>query len=439
MVPDYSRAVSFIAVLAALWVSLTAAFAAGTPRYALVIGNSSYSRFDPLPNPVRDASDFGGILAELGYRVTYALDADLPETMSIIRKFADKSQGPEPVIFYYSGHAVQMKGTNRLVPVDALMSDRNAAFSETVDLNAVFRILQKSPRPVIAILDASRSNILPDAVREMSGGPGLAELENGRDSFVAFAASPGKTATKADGRNSPFTTALLKAMRSPGRDVAAILEDVRRDVYQETAKKQMPWYVSSLEQPFVFAATAPLPPASSAAPDLAVGGDAAILGGDAAVAAPEAKSTDASATGASASTESATSEQPAATVTDIETAKAKQQAQRLRDINIASRKADKSLADRRRAEALAKRKTDAEARRQAAQQARQKASANSAKPVGKVKTGNRPGAMAYSLSIWSSGLMPHGVSSRKTPYGTLVCKVHFSGWEGTENRSCHWQ
>ena len=417
MVPKFSRAVVFIAFVSALSAWLPSAFAAGVNRYALVIGNSSYSRFDPLPNPVRDASDFGGILAELGYRVTYALDADLPETMSIIKKFADKSQGSEPVVFYYSGHAVQMKGTNRLVPVDALMSDRNAAFSETVDLNAIFRILQKTPRPVIAILDASRSNILPDAVREMSGGPGLAEFEGGRDSVVAFAAAPGRTAAKTDGRNSPFTGALLNAMRNPGRDVAALLEEVRKNVYQTTAKKQMPWYVSSLQGPFFFASAAP---ATIPAPVESTGGDAAILGAGKIE------------TGAA---EPGTSEQPSTPVTVTENAKVKAEMQRLRDVKIARKQADKALAEKRRADALAKRRADAQAKRQAAQ----KAAAKVAKPAEKVRSGNRPGALVYSYSVWSPGLISHGVSTKKTAYGTLVCKAHFSGWEGTENRSCRWQ
>ncbi|MBI3705962.1 MAG: caspase family protein, partial [Rhizobiales bacterium] len=49
-----------------------------------------------------------------------------------------------------------------------------------------------------------------------------------------------------DGENSPFTTALVKHIATPGLEINAMLTRVRADVFKATEGKQRPWTNSSL-------------------------------------------------------------------------------------------------------------------------------------------------------------------------------------------------
>src|SRR5262249_52208169 len=60
-------------------------------------------------------------------------------------------------------------------------------------------------------------------------------------------------AADGSGRNSPFTTALLKHIAEPGRSISDLMIEVRNEVIAETAGKQVPWDSSSLTDRFAFA------------------------------------------------------------------------------------------------------------------------------------------------------------------------------------------
>ncbi|TIL23272.1 MAG: caspase family protein, partial [Mesorhizobium sp.] len=79
-----------------------------------------------------------------------------------------------------------------------------------------------------------------------SVGRGLAKLGSGVGSLIAFATQPGNVAFDGSGRNSPFTTALLRHLGTPGQDITRDLVHVRRDVLEATYGKQVPWDNSSL-------------------------------------------------------------------------------------------------------------------------------------------------------------------------------------------------
>jgi hypothetical protein len=70
--------------------------------------------------------------------------------------------------------------------------------------------------------------------------------------LIAFATAPGRTAQDGDGLDSPFTTALLKHLDTPGLEVRQMLGLVRKDVREATAGKQVPWESSALEGSFYF-------------------------------------------------------------------------------------------------------------------------------------------------------------------------------------------
>jgi hypothetical protein len=94
---------------------------ASTPerRVALVIGNAAYQYTAPLHNPVNDAHDIALVLKDLQFQVILKTDATLETMAEAIFQFGERLKGGGVGLLYYSGHGMQVKGENYLIPVDA--------------------------------------------------------------------------------------------------------------------------------------------------------------------------------------------------------------------------------------------------------------------------------------------------------------------------------
>lgn len=236
------------------------------PRFALVIGNSSYQAVGVLPNPVRDAEAVRRLLDAAGFEVTTALDLDRDAMREAVRSFADRlaGQGADSVaLIYFAGHGVQVDGENYLLPVDADIGREADIPLAGVRLADVMATLDTVPsRTRIVILDACRNNPFDQAGTDI--GRGLAVVHAPAGSVVAYSTSPGATAEDGTGANSPFTAALVAAARRPGARIETILQDVRVAVHQATRGRQTPWEITALTEPFTFfpgSAEAAEPPA----------------------------------------------------------------------------------------------------------------------------------------------------------------------------------
>jgi uncharacterized caspase-like protein len=64
--------------------------------------------------------------------------------------------------------------------------------------------------------------------------------------MIAYATQPDNVALDGEGRNSPFTAALLKYIATPNLEISALMKRVRADVIAATHEKQVPWDHSSL-------------------------------------------------------------------------------------------------------------------------------------------------------------------------------------------------
>jgi uncharacterized caspase-like protein len=235
--------------------------AAAEKRVALVIGNSAYQHTAPLKNPSNDASDFAEKLRQLGFEVIDGTDLSKGEMEQRIRTFADKLVGADVGLFFYAGHGLQVDGRNFLAPVDAkLKSDTDLDF-EAVELNLVLKQLERNSRISVVFLDACRDNPLASNLakvgRSLDVGRGLARVDKAVGMMIAFSTQPGNIALDGDGRNSPFTGALLRHIATEGSTINDVMIDVRKDVLQVTNGKQVPWENSSLTGQFFFKPAAP--------------------------------------------------------------------------------------------------------------------------------------------------------------------------------------
>ena len=227
-------------------------------RVALVMGNSAYQHTGELTNPKNDAADIAAALKKLGFQVIDGFDLDKVAMERKLRDFARALAGADVGLLFYAGHGLQVAGVNYLVPVDAKLEDASGLDFELVRLDLVQRTMERETRTNILFLDACRNNPLARNLARAMGtrsaaiGRGLAQLEAGGGTLISYSTQPGNVALDGSGRNSPFAGALVKHIASPGIDVGALLIKVRRDVMQETQRRQVPWEHSALTDPFYF-------------------------------------------------------------------------------------------------------------------------------------------------------------------------------------------
>ncbi len=226
-------------------------------RVAFVVGNSAYQgRLGELRNPVNDATDIAARLEQLGFEVILATDLSLRAFRASLLSFATAIEGAETSLFFYAGHGVQVNDENHLIPVDARIDrDRNLS-DETITVNRIVGLMNQFTETSIVLLDACRDNPLTSDIPiggQVDGfGRGLARVRADGGSYIAFATAPGNVAYDGEGRNSPFTTALLNHISTPNIDIRLMMADVRRDVFAATQQRQLPWENNSLIGRFFF-------------------------------------------------------------------------------------------------------------------------------------------------------------------------------------------
>jgi hypothetical protein len=225
-------------------------------RVAMVVGNSAY-KSAPLQNPRHDAADMSNTLRALGFDVTTVQDASLRQLREATRRFEQAVTTADVALIFYAGHAVEAKGRNYLIPVDADVAREYELDDQAYDAQQWLAMLgdvqsRNTQRVNIVILDACRDNPMSRQWRSASRGLGRMDAPSG--TLLVYSTAPGKVAS--DGpkgqRNSPFTKSLLQSMQTPNVPVEQVLKDVRRRVLADTQGEQVPWENSSLVGDFVF-------------------------------------------------------------------------------------------------------------------------------------------------------------------------------------------
>jgi uncharacterized caspase-like protein len=252
--------------------------AAAEKRVALVIGNSGYLNAGKLANPANDAADAAKAFRKFGFEVILGTDLKRAAFQDKIRAFSHALSKADTALLFYAGHGLQVAGHNYLLPIDVkLGSERDIDF-EAISLDFILKQMEvdRDGKSNIVFLDACRDNPLSKNLARSMGtrsatvGKGLAEVQTGVGTFIAYSTQPGNVALDGQGRNSPFSAALKKRVMEPGRNLTAIMIDVRKDVLAATGGQQVPWDHSALTSEFFFQpgagrSTAPVQPAPSAA------------------------------------------------------------------------------------------------------------------------------------------------------------------------------
>lgn len=245
------RVAYLIPLVCCLLILFQGAGMAADRRVALVIGNGTYRNAPVLANPVGDAEAMAAMLRKAGFdSVDLRLNLDSLDLKRAIRSFLLAVKESDIAVVYFAGHGIEINGTNYVIPIDAKLKTDFDAEDEGLTLDRIIRAVEPARRLRLIILDACRDNpFLNKMQRTVSSrgiGAGLGKIEPEANTLVAYAARAGSVAEDGSGEHSPFTTALLAHLPTPGLDIRVAFGRVRDEVLRSTGGNQEPFVYGSL-------------------------------------------------------------------------------------------------------------------------------------------------------------------------------------------------
>jgi uncharacterized caspase-like protein len=219
-------------------------------RIALIIGNSNYKHAGLLGNPANDAAAIATLLKAAGFAsVDVRRDLGIAEMRQALGDFSEAAQDADMALLFYAGHGIEVDGTNYLIPVDARLARDFDVEDEAISLDRALRAIERAKRLRFVMLDACRDNPFTKTMRRTSRsvGRGLARVDAPMtDTLVAFSTEAGTVAADGDAAASPFTSALVRHLATPGLDLRIAFGRVRDEVMKSTNNRQRPFIYGSL-------------------------------------------------------------------------------------------------------------------------------------------------------------------------------------------------
>ncbi|HYC25857.1 MAG TPA: caspase family protein, partial [Roseiarcus sp.] len=240
------------AVCAIVFAAVCTSGALAERRVALVVGNAKYEHADTLANTINDATAMAAVFKRAGFDVVdLRQNIGVVEFKRAVREFLSASANADIAVVYYSGHGMEVGGTNYLIPVDAKLLSAYDVDDETVPLDRIILATQSARKLSLIILDACRENPFLRAEGSLPTTRSLASRlisvePTSADTLIAYAAKAGSLSYDGAGPNSPFTAALVKYIAEPGLDIRIALGKVRDDVLAATGNRQEPYVYGSL-------------------------------------------------------------------------------------------------------------------------------------------------------------------------------------------------
>ena len=237
--------------------------ASGARRLALVIGNQDYTS-GSLRNTIQDATVVAQALGHAGFAardVTLLKNLNATDLRGATRRFAASVREGDLVFIYYSGHGVEIRGTNYLLPVN-LPADATEDWAEDEAVSAqklLESVERAGARVRVLVLDACRDN--PLRPKDKSLQSGLAGME-GSGAMVLFATAAGRTAKD----NGIFAQQLATALQQPGVPLDDAFRTAAREVIRLTERAQIPAMYGLLEEEVVLVPPLPKEPPAPVLP-----------------------------------------------------------------------------------------------------------------------------------------------------------------------------
>jgi hypothetical protein len=224
-------------------------------RLALLLGNRSYPQPFDLPPIPKNLRDLEAALEQRGFKVTSALDLDLPAARRALDAFIAEAAASPPdatVFFYFSGHGVQVDASNLLLPAGLNPSATGELLqNSSVQLLAdvVRRLPARRDGMIIAVIDACRTGLRAGEVA------GLNQVEAPPGCLISFSTGAGKPAIApaVETQNTFYTGSLVKLMNSvPGQTTfPELMQLVRSDVRETMLNHPVAAIRQLAQDPFI--------------------------------------------------------------------------------------------------------------------------------------------------------------------------------------------
>lgn len=219
-------------------------------RVALVVGNSAYPS-GRLDNPKNDASAIAAAFTQLGFDVDLKTDASKADLDAAMKLFGNKADKADVAVLFYAGHGMAANGFNYLIPINAKPQSERDLKREMVKLDDAIDDMGNA-KVKLVFFDACRDNPLARSFSR-GGSRGLAAPAEATGTLISFATKHGNTAGDGEGEHSPYTEALLAALKNPTEEIHAMLrKQVQEAVKGKTGGKQEPWAYGNLNGDFYF-------------------------------------------------------------------------------------------------------------------------------------------------------------------------------------------
>ncbi len=224
---------------------ISAASAFGEKKVALVVGNQNYKN-SPLNNPKADAQAMVEKLKAMDFSIIECYDVDRATFLRQLRVFFNQLDKTDIALFYYSGHGVENKNTNYLIPVNEDIKSEDDLLVSAISLDFILdETAEHDCSKFVVILDACRNNPIKKSRGSSKGLVPVtpnATLEN----FIMYATAAGQTADDGSSNHSPFTAALLNHIDEDST-IQIIAQKVAKEVYAVTNQMQDPYTAGNLK------------------------------------------------------------------------------------------------------------------------------------------------------------------------------------------------
>jgi hypothetical protein len=192
--------------------------AAGAARIALLIGNRVYPEPFELPPAYKNVRDLSGALERRGFKVTSALDqnpAQLRATLQAFAKVAAESPPTSTILFYYTGHGMQVDAENLMLGSGVAPDSREDTLLGS-SLHLRRDVIDELPRRAggltIAVVDACRTSLRA----ALNATDGFNQVEAPIGCLIVFSTGAGKPAIApaVETLNTFYTASLVKLLVS---------------------------------------------------------------------------------------------------------------------------------------------------------------------------------------------------------------------------------
>ncbi len=219
-------------------------------RYALVIGNETYSHYKKNIPAKKDAELLYKTLLKLKFSTDIQINTNYQKMRLAIDTFINnlKKDTSNVGLFYYTGKSFQINNNNIFVPVEIMIKDESDFKNKTIDLKYLLNKLKEANNSFnIIILDVSRTNPFNLPVTSLN------QLKLPKNTFIIYSLSPGNSVYRERLDEKPFNTdfaiELSKAIQTRGLSIQQIDKRVRNILYK-IDDQQVTWSISNLNKDF---------------------------------------------------------------------------------------------------------------------------------------------------------------------------------------------